>query len=314
MTYRIALILFCLCLPAAQADTLILQNGDRLQGTYIKTAEGQIHFETPQLGLLTLPADSVTLEVASQTPAAPAQPEDTPDEEVAETSYPWWQVWNHTLPENWDGEVSAAFVKENDEDSSTDLNLGTKVNWQKSQQEKFAWKTFYNYETTNNVKDTDEWGISQDYRYDFAPRWFLRSNTANHTDQIIDKRWDIEQVLGVGYRIIDTDRTQLSVIPGFGVNYVDQPSPGDGTFMTADFTQEFEWKAHEQLILFEDFNYVTEVSDTDNYEWILNLGLESPLTERLSLRLVYTYEYNNIVPAGTDDTDTKLSAAAVLKF
>jgi len=297
-----------------QADVLVLQNGDRLQGQLIEQKDGRVFFETPQLGLLNLDAASVTVEAAeAEAPPAPAaEATEASSEAVAETptDFQWWEFWRYQTPENWEGEFSLGFSKENASNTTTDFNLGTSLKWQRTELDRFVWKAYYNYEATNNQKDTDEWGISQDYRYDFAERWFVRSFTANETDQISDTRWDIEQIVGIGYRVIDREDMTLNVVPGVGLRYVDQPSPGDGTFWNAEFFQDFEWKVAERLILFEDFTLTGNLEDSDNYQWVTNIGAESPLTERLSLRLVYTYDYDNFV----DTTETELTGSAVLKF
>ena len=54
-----AVLLAALCAGSVSADVLVLKNGDRLQGQFVKKDAGVIHFRSGMLGLLQVPQAKV---------------------------------------------------------------------------------------------------------------------------------------------------------------------------------------------------------------------------------------------------------------
>ena len=149
-----------------------------------------------------------------------------------------------------------------------------------------------------------------------AQRWELRGQTQHEiTDRAYafgagryeDDRfsaYDFQASLsgGLGYKIIDNDRTKFWVQGGPGYRFAELADTGeseDGMIFRGDLG--FDHQLTDTTKIVERFLVET---GSDNTYLQNDLGLEVSINGALALRLGYQVRHNTDVPAGTEKTDT----------
>ena len=197
------------------------------------------------------------------------------------------------------GNVGASFASGNSENQSASaaIELQDKVD-QWTHTVGFAG----NYGNDGGITTAQRWELRGQTQYDFTQRayWF---GAARYEDDRFSS-YDFQASLsgGLGYRIIDTDRTKFWVQGGPGYRYAELQDTGeseDGVIFRGDLG--FEHQITETTKIVERFLVETGSSNT----YLQNdLGLEVTISGALGLRVGYQVRHNTDVLPGVEKTDT----------
>jgi putative salt-induced outer membrane protein len=197
------------------------------------------------------------------------------------------------------GNVGASFASGNSENQSASaaIELKDKVD-QWTHTVGFAG----NYGNDGNITTAQRWEVRGQTQYDFTQRayWF---GAARYEDDRFSS-YDFQASLsgGLGYKIIDTDRTKFWVQGGPGYRYAELQGTGeseDGVIFRGDLG--FEHQITETTKIVERFLVETGSSNT----YLQNdLGLEVTISGALGLRVGYQVRHNTDVLPGVEKTDT----------
>lgn len=117
----------------------------------------------------------------------------------------------------------------------------------------------------------------------------------------------------VGYYLIKNTNDTLSVEAGPGFVYQDLLGVKHG-FVTLRLGERYEHKFSDRAKLWQSFEILPQVDKFENYYVNAEIGLESSLTKRTSLRTYLQDTYYHIPAAGRQKNDLKLVAAIAYKF
>ncbi len=328
LPHILAFILCCGTLPVP-ATVVELTNGDRISGELTRLDTERVLLTSPVLGEVVIEVSQVAnSEVlpAIEIPEASAQtavsegtttaapPAAEAAAAVEPTARPWYAFWDYESPEKWQGEFVFGASRQSGNTEETDVTAEIKLEWEKSDKESFVWSGRYEYGREDQTLNTDEWKISQRYRHDIAERWFLQSLSSIESDEIAQVNWDIQQSFGLGYRAANTDRLKVELVPGVGVQYLDQPG-NDGFFLSASFIETLEWIVIEERLTFDQsFEFYIDPTDTEIWDLVFEASLTTDLNEQWAMRLGFKYEYDNSVDTGVDEEDTETTASIIYKF
>jgi len=308
--------------PAHAQDTLVLTNGDRLSGDYQGVVDGQAVLVSPVLGTLRFDPGLISEAPDPGPGKPPAETDDAiattaqveQDAQAASQPQPqWWQFWRLHLRENWDGEIKLGFSARSGNTDTSDIAAETTLDWERPN-DSFQWNGYYRYGETEDVRDDDEYGISQRYRRDLSERTFLQALTSAEVDQIKEIDLDARQNLGLGYRIYDRENLELNIVPGAGVRYLDQLGADDGASFNLNLAQEFFWQVTEPVSLRESFNFLVDPADTSLFSLTFLLTQRTDLNDHLALDLTYRLDFDNDVAADNEEADQRVIASLVYKF
>jgi hypothetical protein len=127
-----------------------------------------------------------------------------------------------------------------------------------------------------------------------SPKTYALSRSTYKVDQIALIDRSFEQVIGYGFKLVDTDRTKLDVIPGLSeVNEIKGTKYDRDWILSGGFLENCDFIFNERVTLHQRFKYRVGLSESE--VWTINsyLGIESKLTEQLSLNVGLTYVYDN---------------------
>lgn len=118
---------------------------------------------------------------------------------------------------------------------------------------------------------------------------------------------------GIGYYFIKKEDTRLSGEVGPGL--VHEKQGGEvSTYLTLRLAERFDHKLSDRAKLWQSLEILPQVDDYENCIINFEIGLESALTEKLSLRTYIQNSYDNQPADGRDRNDFKLVTALAYKF
>jgi len=159
-----------------------------------------------------------------------------------------------------------------------------------------------NYGSDSGSTTAQRWEVRGQTQYAFTERAYAFGAARYEDDRF--SAYDFQTSLsgGLGYKIIDTDRTKFWVQGGPGYRYAEFNGTGeseDGLIFRGDLG--FDHQLTDTTKIVERFLVETGSENT----YLQNdIGLEVSINGALALRLGYQVRHNSDVPAGTDKTDT----------
>jgi putative salt-induced outer membrane protein YdiY len=132
-------------------------------------------------------------------------------------------------------------------------------------------------------------------------------------DAIADVDYRFSLSPGAGYYFIKAARTSLSGELGPGFIYERQGGEESGYF-TLRLAERFEHRFNERAKLWQTAEILPQVDDWNNFLVNAELGVETSLTEKLSLRTFVVNTYDNEPAPGRRKNDVKLVTALGYTF
>ncbi len=172
----------------------------------------------------------------------------------------------------------------------------------------------YTYGSTNNVEDKNTLLAGYDFYHNFNPSFFGYANVNLNYDNLAiatANKQDAFVGFGVGYRILNTDTTQLSVKAGPGYRYIEL---GDGTkYNEAAYSAEanYSQKISDTVYITNDLTLIGSNADvTATNELALNVALNNAL----SLRTSYVSDFSGADFNTLKNGENTLGVSVVYNF
>ncbi|HLP07491.1 MAG TPA: DUF481 domain-containing protein [Opitutaceae bacterium] len=317
----------------SHADVLKLANGDLLQGKLVKREAGMIRWEHPQLGLLSVSETSATI-LTSPEPAAPeiaivpvpgaaAKPPSAQKaaaaQKPAEPPAPRWRTV-----------VESGVSVQSGRNDRTDINLRAESTFKRRRNE-FRLQTRYAYSEANDTVTSERTDGSLRWRREISDRWFGQTSATYYSSELKGIDHNVEQNLGLGYRLAKSERTSASVGAGVTGQYREVVGASPENSLFGEIFQDFALKLSPRLELGEEFaanyspsgrgirilpNGQVQIINTDvtNYTFALKSFLRGKITETLSLALRYEYEFDNTYVSGSEKGDQRVTTTIGYAF
>lgn len=227
---------------------------------------------------------------AQSAPTAPAAPKDT--------------GWITTAA------FGLSLSKGNTDNTLVNGNLITSRKWGRNEMDMGTDGT---YGETDGVRSAGNLHGFGQYNRLFSERVFglLRVDAVN--DSIADINYRVTVSPGAGYYFIKSTNTFLrgEVGPGFVFEKVGGVSD---SYVTLRLAERFEHTLNERVKLWQSLEFLPAVEDFSDYVINAEIGIDTSLTKKLSLRTFVQDSYDSTPAAGRKKNDIKLVAAIVYKF
>jgi putative salt-induced outer membrane protein len=124
---------------------------------------------------------------------------------------------------------------------------------------------------------------------------------------------------GIGHTAVETEQRELRFLIGPGVQYLERTRPDplpedfveEETSLALFIGQNFRQQINENIELGQSFD---ATMSEENSTFAPAFEIKSELTERISLRTVYTVKHETDPPEGRQQTDTLLTASIGYEF
>ncbi len=331
------LLSFLFSLPlasAAEPRVIELKNGSKILGVIRKEDSGKLFIEAELLGSVVVDASSVvpaatssrtTPPVSVSSPQLAAPPNGAPGAipKAAKDTV----VWKRSISVN--GSYSSAAFKQGQvpgappslklEGSSLGLSgrqkmiqvNGTIARVTALQAATLTGAyTYADYAPAGRV--VDNWNSEATYTRMLSDNRYLLARSTYKVDEIALIDHSFEQVVGYGFKLIDTGRTQFDFIPGISeVNERKGTAFDERWILSVGFLENLEYAFNERVSLQQRLKYRVGLKDSE--VWSINafLGISSSLTDSVSLNIGLTYTYDNTLGPLSPSTAGSLQAAGL---
>lgn len=302
----------------AGAQIIELKNGTKLVGTIEKEEGGRIHINAELLGPVVVDAAAVVRTADIPAAAAAVPPSDVkqpvpmvaaaPAAATRPKTDPTKPVWRRSLSLNGSyntatyeqGAISGApagfptGAQAGLQGKLSSLQVAASI-LRATPTEAYTLTGNYgyaSYEPTGAV--LDNWSGEFTYLHMLAPKRYVLARSTYKVDKITRVDHSFEQILGYGFKLVDTTPTKLDLIPGVSEVHERKGSKFDDDWIfSVGFLERLEHAFNERVSLEQRFKYRVGVNDTE--VWAINsyLGLTSALTSKMSLTIGATYTYDN---------------------
>ncbi|MSU63825.1 MAG: DUF481 domain-containing protein [Pedosphaera sp.] len=169
------------------------------------------------------------------------------------------------------------------------------------------------YGENNKVKNAESAHGFGQYNRLFNEKMFgyLRMDALH--DGVADVEYRLTFSPGAGYYFIKNAKTILSaeVGPGF---VMEKLGSGSKEYLSLRIGERFEHKINERVRMWESLEFLPQVDEWKNFILNAEIGVETGLTESLSLRVYAQDTYDNVPAPTRDKNDLKVVTAIAYKF
>lgn len=222
--------------------------------------------------------------------------------------------------ENWSGRGQIGAFQSSGNSSNVGVTLAlnlqrTGIDWQ------HRLKASTDYQRSNGVTSREKYLVSYEPRFQIDDGLFAFGLAQYESDRFqgFTSRYSVSG--GLGYKVINTRSTQLSVNAGPAWRRVDYRDGRTESSLGILAALDFDWQIAERLKLTQDANVVADTGtsarvliDSNSTSMLLTTGLDFGVTNNLTTRLSYTVDYNSSPPRGAVSTDTLTRFTLVYGF
>lgn len=318
-----------LALPAvvAHADSVLLDNGDRLSGTVVKMADAVLVFETPYAGTLRLPWDrvreigtdtAVRLRLADGMELSGRLQGDTPGYlrvslgTLAETVLlgvagiaainPPRDVHRTVLSGR--ASIGGSLARGNTDTDSLHLS-GEFV--ARNPTQRITLDGERNEASQDGADTASNWRFGMKYDHFVDPRTYFYVNS--RFDQDAQADLDLRSMLGVGAgrQLLERDTLKLAIEGGVSLVNEDYANAADEQFPGARFGLRYEQALlQSRLQLYHTSDLVLSLESLDDYLYQSRTGFRVPVGNGLNLGTQLNLDYDAVPAAGKESTDMAL--------
>lgn len=171
----------------------------------------------------------------------------------------------------------------------------------------------YFYAEDGGVASTDRFKLFAQQNRRLDERWHVGAAASWQRDDVagLDRRIDLGVLAGL--RVIDGERASLIVEAGPGYAWEDQGRMSRG-FATLRLSERYEYQFTELTKLWQSLTWTPQVDDFSDYLIDFELGLDTRITDRWSLRTFVRHRIDSTPAAGRGRSDTSLIVGAAYDF
>lgn len=169
------------------------------------------------------------------------------------------------------------------------------------------------YGENNAVLSSDSLDGLGQFSHAFNPQFYGFINGEALHDGIQDLAYRVSLSPGTGYYFIKGKTTTLVGELGPGV-VSEKRGQTEETYLSLRAGERFEQRLSPTAKFWEKAEFIPQVSKLDNFVVNGELGVETPLTRKLSLQLTLVDAYANDPAAGRKNNDIKVISGIVYKF
>ncbi|MFO1499157.1 MAG: DUF481 domain-containing protein [Verrucomicrobiota bacterium] len=169
------------------------------------------------------------------------------------------------------------------------------------------------YGEDHDVKNAESLHGFGQYNRLFTERAFgyLRLDALH--DAVADVEYRLTLSPGVGYYFIKNQQTTLSGEVGPGL-VIEKQGNDTRQYLTLRVAERFEHKLNDRVRVWQSIEFLPQVDDFDNFIINSEVGLDTALTQKLSLKVFAVDTYDNAPAPGREKNDLKLVTAVAYKF
>jgi putative salt-induced outer membrane protein YdiY len=245
---------------------------------------------------------SGSMALAQEAPTPPPAPKPVPAEPA----------------KKWETTAAAAITltSGNSESFLATISLDSKRKWDKNEAA-FGISGGYGENTVNEVNTVNTKFVQGFGQYNrlFTERFYAGLRLAGQYDGIAGVDYRITVSPLAGYYLIKNDKMTLAAEAGPSGVFEQLENQEAKSYLGIRFAERFEYKLTATTKIWETLGYTPQVDDwTKNYLMNLEVGIDTAISKKWSLRLVLQDMYASEPAPGKKSNDIRLLAGTAFKF
>ena len=169
------------------------------------------------------------------------------------------------------------------------------------------------YGEDHSVKNNESLHAIGQYNHLFSERFYAYGRGDGFHDAIADLTYRFTLSPGVGYYFLKDKETTLAgeIGPGAVLEKLDGSREN---YAAARVAERFERKIDDHARIWENVEFLPQFDEGNNFLVNAEIGVETPLTKRMSLSVDLQDNYINLPAPGRQRNDMKLISGLIYKF
>lgn len=221
-------------------------------------------------------------------------------------------IGSGSIKEGWSSSLAlTASMAEGNADS-----LGVGLSYDTTHREtdrEFFFTTDYAYSEADGLASTDTLRARAQFNKLLTKQSYVGLGSGFLRDDIADTDYRFTPALTLGHYLIKEDHMTLSIEAGPGYTFEKTGGVTDDYF-TMLAAEKFVWEINERTSFKQHLSGHMNPSETDDYNLVADIMLDTHITKRISWRLAASWTYDNSPAADKDKDDFTLSSGIAVKF
>jgi putative salt-induced outer membrane protein YdiY len=309
----VVILAFLSCVLAVHGATWTLANGDRLTGELVREDTAVIEIQHAQLGRITVPRGA--LQVAPPAADRPPTQADVRGGTATATAV------KPKIPK-WKRQVDLGYAQQSGAREKQDLSIRMQLDG-KAGANTFRATARLLKTDADNLTVTDRREADFRWRHDINKRLFAQALTTYAEDGVRKIDLNVEQQFGGGYRLVDSERHKANVGLGAVFQYLDRERFEEQKALLGSVFQDYAFELNSRVKVTQDASFM--YSDTGaltsrggvlasaptegSYRLRFNTGVQSKITEHMSLNVRFEYDYDRSIIESELRADQRLTTS-----
>ncbi len=309
------------CHSASAADRLRLPNGETLLGSLVaEDAEGYL-FRSDSFGELRVPKASAA--VLERDVNASASPEERQPGWVAAAPAPLppppakaaAPAPKKAEKSKWERNLEAgySFQARGDDLQGQTAYLRTDIT-RRDGDNSLQFYGKYLFGEQNDVNSANKLEAGVKLRQGFTRYVQIRNDFSYSYDRLKELSNQFEDIFGLNFRLINTERLMFRIGPGIAVQYAEPKLGENGWELLGDVSQEFTWKLSDGVDFSQSASYLYDPRDLSDYRFRFFSVLKCRLMGNASVNLRYEYEFEALRAIAQGRSDHRVFTTLGYRF
>lgn len=312
---------------AVRAEVWTLANGDKLTGELVGEDEVSIELQHPQLGRLKLPRAMFQAENRKAAAVDPEEPlladhpdSDADEDDGKETDKAHSTAVKPKVP-TWKRQVELGYSQQSGAKEKQDLSVRVQVDGKNGANTyRGTARLLQAHSDEDTVTDRSE--ASFRWRHDINKRLFTQALTTYSEDNVRKIDLSLEQQFGGGYKILDSSRHKANIGLGAVIQYLDRQETDQQTALLGSFFQDYAYQWNKRVKVTQESSFMVSDTGTLNirngvpdgptegsYRLKFNTGVQSKVTQQMSLNVRFEYDYDRSILEQNLRADQRLTTS-----
>ena len=326
------------CAQLAVADTVSLNNGDKITGTIQELNPTSVIVQTPYAGKLTIDRAAVKTMQSEKAVAVTAAAGGTQQLFLSPT--PDGKTWQQTaafvpppppapatppapprhtsylnLGPDWQNQLALGVTNTTGNDETTTFAGELSFHYTHKPDE-LTLKFLGAYGMSNGAQNAGLFAETAVFRHDISGKLFGYVDDDARYDAMKGISLQATSTFGLGYKVIDEEKFKVDVRGGPGVTYTKTFDDASKFAAAAEAGLRIQYVFNERVNMTHEDTYVTSLCDFNEWrihsETALNVKLD--MERGLGLKFGFNDDYENQPSAGRKNNDTRLMLSLTLDF
>ncbi|HXH41237.1 MAG TPA: DUF481 domain-containing protein [Thermoanaerobaculia bacterium] len=215
----------------------------------------------------------------------------------------------------WNSSLGAGLAITSGNTDTKNYNLAFATKYDPKTRFVFKADALYLRGDSNGVTQVDKASLDARGEYSLSDRTFAFGEVSYLRDPFKDVNYFIAPLAGGGYRIIKSDKRNLTVDGALGAEVESNAGAGRSSGGAAKAGENFDWALTPTSKVTEKLTAIWKTSDFGDAFYHFDAGLTTAVAARLELKLAYAYDYKTKpTSASVKKGDSALFATLLFKF